>query len=216
MFLRLSQACPEPNASESGRHNHIRETLSRGSRRKRGRRKRPTPMFLTICATNHVGAECPNRKDRVSPTAAAVRATTRASFTGHSGAGGHRLELRRACGPSGRSPPPHPRCQSPPTLKRAEAAVSEATPASGSDHSNIRPRLRMRQEGVKKCAKRNTTVRCESAPRSEMASPPAPRSDLRSAPRRPCIPTSRYPLSSGAQVRSSTCSRTERRLPNKK
>ena len=30
----------------------------------------------------------------------------------------------------------------PTTSRRAEAAVSEATPASGSDHDNIRPRLR--------------------------------------------------------------------------
>ena len=63
MFLRLSRPRPEPNASESGRHNHIRETFSRGSRHKRSGGKRPTPMFLAICVTNHVGAECPSREN---------------------------------------------------------------------------------------------------------------------------------------------------------
>lgn len=43
MFSRLSQARPEPNASESGRHNHIKETFSRGSRHKRAGESDPYP-----------------------------------------------------------------------------------------------------------------------------------------------------------------------------
>jgi hypothetical protein len=130
MFLRLSQARPEPNTSESGRHNHIRETFNRGSRHKRSRGKRPTPMFLTICATNHVGAECPNCGERAPRTAAAVRALAYS-----------------------RPAPNHP-----------QTRRSRQRPASGSDHSNIRPRLRMRQEGVKKCVTDlSYGVRCISA-----------------------------------------------------
>ena len=101
MFLRLSQARPEPNASESGRHNHIRETFSRGSRHKRSKGKRPTPMFLTICATNHVGAECPNRRDRASHTAAAVRAATHARL--HDSHDSHDSNLKQFAAASSRS-----------------------------------------------------------------------------------------------------------------
>ena len=132
MFLRLSQARPEPNTSESGRHNHIRETFSRGSRHKRSRGKRPTPMFLTICATNHVGGgvsepqrpRVPNSRGRSSNHLCIIHRPHWGRWTSTGTPSGLRPSWTLAA-----PTPPVPIASNPKTRR------SRQQPVSGSDHS---------------------------------------------------------------------------------